>query len=192
MKKFIKWFLIILVVGAVIGALSDDEDVAENGYTVEAEISDSEETSKEDDEIHSEEEKDDTAKESESENDEEDVSDVIVEKVEKDESTDLESLDQDFTDIINHSQDIILDIRPNPHTGSYQQMEVVVDGNVWEVSTETDKIAFAESVHNVIAGSIYEHGALERSESVYLTIYDQNGYELAKQSIWTGKFDIKR
>lgn len=102
-----------------------------------------------------------------------------------------EAIKERFKEIVNNTDGMLLEIRPNQSTKNYNQMELVVNSTVWNSSSYNEQLEFSETMWKVIADVIYEHGAVERGGTIKLTIYDQNGNTLADQSIWNGEFSIK-
>lgn len=93
----------------------------------------------------------------------------------------------DFQHMIDNSEGIIMNIEQDPYgSNNWRQIHVTVEGNSWEVSSETDKIEFAETVSNTIRGFIYEHNGRDRGDTILVHFYDQNGYDLAKNRIMGG------
>lgn len=150
MKKFLKWFVIVIVGFGIVGSLLDNEE------TEEIQVKE--------------------------------VEEVIIEEPE--EVIDYEALKVDFRNIVNNSNNLILKI--SAENESYNVMAVNVDGNVWEASSETDKLDFVKTIRNTIANLIYKHNIISRGGTILVHYYDENDYALAKQSLWTNEYKIER
>ena len=109
-------------------------------------------------------------------------------KVEPEFTVNNDMILKEFNDIASKSNGVILDVDLDKDDYSVQ---IRVDGNVWEESSETDKIYFAEANSETITMILTREKAIELGEKAYVSYYDENGYLLANKG-WSGEYNIKR
>lgn len=170
-KKIMIWLGGIILIGSIIGHVPNS-DTAQESVEDKVEEDDAGEKPKEEPEK------------------EEDVADD--EKVVEESLLYYQGYENRIAEIIKEFDGIIIDIRPNAYTKSYQQMEIVVDGNVWEYLSETDKIAFSEAAADSVEKALNGYSVIDFGSTVTFDILDENGYELAKRGAFSSKFKIKR